>query len=100
MQVGCGLRGRRIADREEVVMSILFVLVQFLVIMSISYFRSRDVVATRPEAWAGPQAPRMQREYGFSIPEGYSFHPGHTWVKSEGGENARVGIDKLANTQL
>jgi glycine cleavage system H lipoate-binding protein len=38
----------------------------------------------------------MQREYGFSIPEGYCFHPGHTWVLHEGGENARVGVDSFA----
>jgi glycine cleavage system H lipoate-binding protein len=42
----------------------------------------------------------MQREYGFSIPEGYCFHPGHTWVLKEGGENARVGIDSFAANLL
>jgi glycine cleavage system H protein len=79
-------------------MSILFVLLMFLLVMSISYFRTRHEVA--PEVWAGPQVPRMQREYGFSIPEGYAFHPGHTWVLKEGGENARVGIDSFATTLL
>lgn len=79
-------------------MSILFVLLMFLLVMSISYFRSRGevVAATRPDAFAKPQPPRMQREYGFSIPEGYAFHPGHTWVLTEGGENARVGLDSFA----
>ena len=83
-------------------MSILFVLLMFLLVMSISYFRSRGevVAATQPEAFAGPQAPRMQREYGFSIPEGYAFHPGHTWVLPEGGENARVGLDSFAANLL
>jgi len=42
----------------------------------------------------------MQREYGFSIPEDYCFHPGHTWVLKEGGENARVGIDSFAANLL
>jgi glycine cleavage system H lipoate-binding protein len=42
----------------------------------------------------------MQREYGFSIPEGYCFHPGHTWVLKEGGENARVGVDGFAANLL
>ena len=78
-------------------MSILFVLLMFLLVMSISYFRSRgEVPATQPEVWAGPPAPRLQREYGFSIPEGYCFHPGHTWVLKEDGENARVGVDSFA----
>ena len=78
-------------------MSILFVLLMFLLVMSISYFRSRgEMPAQQPEVWAGPPAPRLQREYGFSIPEGYCFHPGHTWVLKEDGENARVGVDSFA----
>lgn len=82
-------------------MSILFVLLMFLLVMSISYFRSRgEVPATQPEVWAGPPAPRLQREYGFSIPEGYCFHPGHTWVLKEDGENARVGIDSFATNLI
>ena len=81
-------------------MSILFVLLMFLLVMSISYLRTRNEVTVRPEAWAGPQAPRMQREYGFSIPQGFSFHPGHTWLHKEGGESARVGIDGFAANLL
>lgn len=40
-------------------MSILFVLLMFLLVMSISYFCNREQVVPRPEVWAGPQAPRM-----------------------------------------
>ena len=81
-------------------MSILFVLLMFLLVMSINYVRTREQVIAQPQAWAGPQAVRMQREYGFSIPEDYCFHPGHTWVLKEGGENARVGIDSFAANLL
>ena len=81
-------------------MSILFVLLMFLLVMSISYFRTRSEVLARPEATAATQAPRMQREYGFSIPQDYSFHPGHTWVHREGGEAARVGVDSFAANLL
>jgi glycine cleavage system H lipoate-binding protein len=83
-------------------MSILFVLLMFLLVMSINYFyvRTRQQVIAQPQAWAGPQAARMQREYGFSIAENYCFHPGHTWVLKEGGENARVGIDSFAANLL
>jgi len=81
-------------------MSILFVLLMFLLVMSINYVRTREQVIAQPQAWAGPQAARMQREYGFSIPEDYCFHPGHTWVLKEGGENARVGIDSFAANLL
>lgn len=79
-------------------MSILFVLLMFLLVMSVNYFyvRTREEMIAQPQAWAGPQPARMQREYGFSIPEGYCFHPGHTWVLKEGSENARVGIDSFA----
>lgn len=81
-------------------MSILFVLLMFLLVMSISYFRTRQEVAMQPVVRMAAQAPRMQREYGFSIPEGYCFHPGHTWVLREGGENARVGVDSFAANLL
>lgn len=83
-------------------MSILFVLLMFLLVMSINYFhfRTREQVIAQPQASVGPQAVRMQREYGFSIPEDYCFHPGHTWVLKEGGENARVGIDSFAANLL
>jgi glycine cleavage system H lipoate-binding protein len=80
-------------------MSILFVLLMFLLVMSISYFRTRQEVP-QPAARIAAQAPHMQREYGFSIPEGYCFHPGHTWVLREGGENARVGVDSFAANLL
>jgi len=79
-------------------MSILFVLLMFLHVMSISYFRTRQEVVA--EVRPGPQAPRMQREYGFSIPDGYCFHPGHTWVMREGSEIARVGVDSFATNLL
>jgi glycine cleavage system H protein len=81
-------------------MSILIVLLMFLLVMSISYFRTRHEVPAQPGVFAGPQAPRLQRAYGFSIPEGYCFHPGHTWVMKEGGETARVGIDSFATNLL
>ena len=77
-------------------MSILFVLLMFLLIMSFSYFRTRNEIAARPQPSTGPQAPRMEREYGFQIPQGYCFHPGHTWSVREGTDNARVGIDTFA----
>ena len=76
-------------------MSILFVLLMFLLIMTISYMRTRNEVPA-PAPVVGPQAPRMEREYGFQIPQGYSFHPGHTWLLKEGPETARIGLDSFA----
>ena len=78
-------------------MSILFVLLMFLLIMTISSFRRPQPQPT-PAVFAAdaPRAPRMQREYGFEIPQGYCFHPGHTWALKEGPETARVGLDSFA----
>jgi glycine cleavage system H lipoate-binding protein len=82
-------------------MSILFVLLMFLLIISISYFRRPEPrPAVKPEFWAAPQAPRMEREYGFEIPQDYCFHPGHTWVLREAPETARVGVDSFAGNLL
>ena len=76
-------------------MSILFVLLMFLLIISFGCMRSRHEVPARTTA-IGPRAPRMEREYGFQIPQGYCFHPGHTWVLKEGPETARIGVDNFA----
>lgn len=81
-------------------MSILFVLLMFLLVMSISYFRTRHEVMAQPEAQPRLQGVRMQREYGFSVPEGYSFHPGHTWAHREGAETVRVGLDSFAGNLI
>lgn len=80
--------------------SILFVLLMFLLVLTVTYFRTRKDLPAQPAAWEAARVPRMEREYGFSIPQDYSFHPGHTWVVSEGGENTRVGIDSFAANLL
>lgn len=33
---------------------------------------------------------------GFRVPQGYYFHPGHTWMKVEEGISVRVGVDEFA----
>ena len=76
-------------------MSILFVLLMFLLIISIASLRGRNEVPA-PVPSPGLRPPRMEREYGFQIPQGYCFHPGHTWVCKEGPETARVGLDSFA----
>jgi len=73
-------------------MSILFVLLMFLLIMSISYFR-RPQVMQNAELPARSRVPRIERELGFEIPQGFCFHPGHTWASKESPEIARIGID-------
>jgi glycine cleavage system H protein len=79
-------------------MSILFVLLTFLLILSVMYFRRPEVpaVAVQPATFQKMSVPKMIKPVGFEVPENYSFHPGHTWVLDEGRQNARVGIDSFA----
>lgn len=83
-------------------MSILFVLLTFLLLISITYFRrqgTETAVQTQP-AVRPPVRPNLNRELGFEIPKGYCFHPGHTWVLDEGRQNARIGLDSFAANLL
>src|ERR1039457_5726167 len=78
-------------------MSILFVLLTFLLILTIMYFRRPQEAATLQVAPARKlNAPAMLKHTSFDVPEDYAFHPGHTWVMDEGRQNARVGIDAFA----
>jgi len=79
-------------------MSILFVLLTFLLILTVMYFRRPETAAnalqTAPVKKLAP--PVMLKTGSFAVPEDYCFHPGHTWVVDEGRQNARVGIDAFA----
>jgi len=83
-------------------MSILFVLLTFLLILTVSYLYRREevTVTARPTTSPGLKPPRMQREYGFDVPKGYCFHPGHTWVLDEGRQMARVGLDSFTTNLM
>jgi glycine cleavage system H lipoate-binding protein len=82
-------------------MSILFVLLMFLLIISVRYFiEPRTQPGLEPEIFAKPQSPRVKREFGFEIPEGYCFHPGHMWVTKESANDARVGVDNFVTNLM
>src|ERR1700745_1844829 len=83
-------------------MAILFVLLTFLLILTVMYFRrpqpaeavaAYDVPAKRPSSPLTLKPP-------FEVPEDFCFHPGHTWAVDEGRQNARVGIDGFAANLL
>lgn len=78
-------------------MSILFVLLTFLIVISVNYFYFHVPLALPAETRvvAPPRVPVMAKEGTFSIPKDYSFHPGHTWVLREAADNARIGLDKF-----
>lgn len=81
-------------------MSILFVLLTFLLILTVMYFRrpqeeANAALQVAPAKRIAP--PLILKQAGFEIPQDYAFHPGHTWVVDEGRQNARVGIDAFAS---
>ena len=79
-------------------MSILFVLLTFLLILTVMYFRrpqdASDALAGG--AFQGARNASHGEASGLRSSRGYCFHPGHTWVLDEGHQNARVGIDAFA----
>jgi glycine cleavage system H lipoate-binding protein len=82
-------------------MSILFVLLMFLLVISVRYFiEPHSEPALETEVMAKPQPPLVKREYGFEIPQGYCFHLGHMWAMKESSDDARVGVDKFVTNLL
>ena len=83
-------------------MSILFVLLTFLLILTVMYFRRPEAAANTLQTAPVKKlaAPLMVKVAGFEVPEEYCFHPGHTWVVDEGRQNARVGIDAFAGNLI
>ena len=82
-------------------MSILFVLLMFLLVISVRYFiEPKSQPAVEHEIFAKPQPPRVKREYGFEIPQDYCFHLGHMWVTKEGPDDARVGVDQFVTNLM
>ncbi len=79
-------------------MSILFVLLTYIVIMSVNYlwFRAPKAKPLGAAHTTRPLAPHISKEYGFSIPKDYCFHPGHTWALREDAEDVLVGMDGFA----
>lgn len=78
-------------------MSILFVLLTFIVIVTANYlwFRPQTIPLAPQPALRMPN-PVIMKDQGFNIPKGYAFHPGHTWVMPESREDVRVGVDTFA----
>jgi len=79
-------------------MSILFVLLTFLLILGFQYFRREEgqAIGVQVSPFQKLTAPKMVTVAGLEVPENYAFHPGHTWVRDEGQQNARVGLDAFA----
>ena len=83
-------------------MSILFVLLTFLLILTVMYFRKPQAAedALQLAKAQHVSAPVMMKFDGYEIPNNYAFHPGHTWLSDEGHQNARIGLDAFAANLL
>jgi glycine cleavage system H protein len=83
-------------------MSILFVLLTFLLILTVMYFRRPEAASAALQVAPVKRAatPVKLKYSGFEAPEGYCFHPGHTWLLDEGRQNARIGIDAFAGNMF
>lgn len=81
-------------------MSILFVLLTFLLVITVTYFLRGKEAPAEVAAWPEIPAPEVVRDRGFEVPKNYAFHPGHAWVLDEGRQNARVGLDAFGSNLL
>jgi glycine cleavage system H protein len=80
-------------------MTVILVLVTFLAFIVLDYFLNRNkVVATVPVEVheAAPAHVGNEIVDGFLVPEGLSYHPGHTWLTQERKGVVRVGVDEFA----
>lgn len=80
-------------------MTVILVLVTFLTFIVLDYFLNRNkVVATVPIEVRTLAPAQMGGEMvdGFLVPEGLSYHPGHTWLTRERKNVARIGADEFA----
>ncbi len=67
----------------EYLLAIFYLLA--IIPFSLAFLRRREAVPAviRSKGW-------------FAVPEGLSFHFGHSWAKADGGNRVRVGLDDYA----
>jgi glycine cleavage system H lipoate-binding protein len=84
-------------------MTVLLVLATFLVFIVLDYAlnRKKALVTVAMEASQPvPAAPGDGYLDGFQVPDGFSYHVGHTWLKQERKNLVRVGADEFAAALL
>src|SRR6476660_6280 len=80
-------------------MTVLLVLFTFVTFLLIDHFHSRKQVVVQPSLQVAKPAtplPAPSLVGGFSVPESFRYHPGHTWALSESPSLVRVGMDEFA----
>jgi glycine cleavage system H lipoate-binding protein len=75
----------------------LLIIGYLLLLVPLWWLVQRLMIERKPEEAPTPARPRAG---WFEVPDGYRYHPGHTWVQDEGGGLFRVGIDDFARRLL
>jgi len=83
-------------------------MVALLVLLTFAVFITVDVLFHREKyrfrvanSAAAPAKPSTAPVAGgVALPEGLSYHPGHTWARDEGNGRIRVGLDEFAASLL
>jgi glycine cleavage system H protein len=84
-------------------MTVILVLATFLVFIVLDYFMNRGKVMSTVPATAPHAVPaQFGGDYvdGFHVPEGISYHSGHSWLMNERRSVVRVGADEFAAALL
>lgn len=80
-------------------MSVLLALLMFALVMILGRLLKRPEqrsAAAPVEKNGRPRLPYLEGRFGMEVPQGYYFHPCHTWAVDEGRQLIRVGLDKFA----
>ena len=85
-----------ISEEGNKTMVAIFVLLTFLVLMTIDYILNRDKYHMQ---LAGADS-TPSTAAGVTLPPTLAYHPGHTWALDEGNGHVRVGLDEFAASLL
>src|SRR5450631_3714996 len=80
-------------------MTVILVLATFLVFIVLDYFMNRGkVMSTVPVSAPHAVPAQFGGDYvdGFHVPEGISYHSGHSWLMNERRSVVRMGADEFA----
>jgi glycine cleavage system H lipoate-binding protein len=79
-------------------MTVALVLVTFLVFIVLDYFLNRKAIHTVVVEGPGQVPAHAGGDYvdGFLVPDGLSYHSGHSWLVRERKNVVRVGADEFA----
>jgi glycine cleavage system H protein len=85
-------------ERKQIIMTVLLVIITFAVFITVDWLLHRHRVPVVHMAGAEAPAPTAEDEilYGFHVPKGLKYHPGHTWLLRERKNVNLVGMDEFA----